>query len=109
MNRVYLIGRAVRDLVLQHFGEDNKSYVNFTLAVDEYNSKTKESTANFINIVAFDKKAELLAKYIAKGNQLSVEGKLRTSAYTDQNNKKKYSTAVILENFKFLEKKSDAI
>ena len=42
MNRVYLIGRVTRDLELQHFGTDERNYVRFTLAVDEYNSTTKK-------------------------------------------------------------------
>ena len=58
MNKVYLIGNVTKDLELQHFGTNDRSYVNFTLAVNEYNSTTKENQTNFINVVAFDRKAD---------------------------------------------------
>ena len=86
MNRVYLIGRVTKDLELQYFGTEERKYVRFTLAVDEYKSTTKEYTTNFIDIVAFDRKAEILSQYITKGRKLSIEGKIRTGSYLDKNN-----------------------
>ncbi|BCZ44056.1 hypothetical protein psyc5s11_01230 [Clostridium gelidum] len=109
MNRVYLIGRVTRDLELQHFGTDERNYVRFTLAVDEYNSTTKENTTNFINIVAFDRKAEILSQYITKGRKLSIEGKLRAGSYLDKNNSKKYAVDIILEDFDFIDNKPNVI
>jgi single-strand DNA-binding protein len=109
MNRVYLIGRVTRDLELQHFGTDERNYVRFTLAVDEYNSATKENTTNFIDIVAFDRKAEILSQYITKGRKLSIEGKLRTGSYLDKNNSKKYAVDIILEDFNFIDNKPNVI
>ena len=46
-------------------------YVRFTLAVNEYKPTTKEYATNFIDIVAFDRKAEILSQYITKGRKLS--------------------------------------
>ena len=109
MNRVYLIGRVTRDLELQHFGTDQRNYVRFTLAVDEYKSATKESTTNFIDIVAFDRKAEILSQYITKGRKLSIEGKIRTGSYLDKNNSKKYTVDIILEDFDFIDNKPKVI
>ena len=109
MNRVYLIGRVTSDLELQHFGTDERTYVRFTLAVDEYKSITKESTTNFIDIVAFDRKAEILSQYITKGRKLSIEGKIRTGSYLDKNNSKKYTVDIILEDFNFIDNKPNVI
>ena len=109
MNRVYLIGRVTRDLELQHFGTDERNYVRFTLAVDEYKSTTKESTTNFVDIVAFDRKAEILSQYITKGRKLSIEGKIRTGSYLDKNNLKKYAVDIILEDFDFIDNKPTVI
>ena len=103
MNKVYLIGNVTKDLELQYFGEEKRTFVKFTLAVDEYNSRKNEKVANFINIIAFDKKAETLSKYISKGSRLSIEGKLRTGNYMDKNNIKKYTIDIILENFNFID------
>ena len=105
MNKVYLIGRVTKDLEPQQFGNEERTYVKFTLAVDDYKSNTKEYTTNFINIVAFDRNAEILSQYITKGHKLSVEGKVRTGSYLDRNNIKKYAVDVILEDFDFIDNK----
>ena len=52
MNKVYLIGRVTKDLELQHYGTNERSYVKFTLAVDEYNTTTKEKSANIQSLSA---------------------------------------------------------
>jgi len=109
MNKVYITGRVTKDLDLQHFGPEERIYVRFTLAVDEYKSATKEYTTNFIDIVAFDGKAEILSQYITKGNKLCVEGKIRTGSYVDKNNTKKYTVDIILENFDFIDSKTNVI
>ena len=109
MNKVYLIGRVTKDLELQHFKTEERTYVKFTLAVDEYKSTTKEYATNFIDIVAFDKKAEILYQYITKGQKLSIECKIRTGSYLDKNNSKKYTVDIILEAFDFIDNKSNVI
>ena len=109
MNKVYLIGRVTKDLELQHFNTEERTYVKFTLAVDEYKPTTKDHATNFINIVAFDKKAEILYQYITKGQKLSIEGKIRTGSYLDKNNYKKYTVDIILEAFDFIDNKSNVI
>ena len=109
MNKVYLIGRVTKDLDLQYYGSDERSYVKFTLAVDEYNSTTKEKSSNFINVVAFDRKAEILSQYINKGNKLSIQGKIRAGSYLDKNNEKKYNVDIILDDFDFIDNKTNAI
>ena len=109
MNKVYLIGNITKDLELQYFGEEKRTFVKFTLAVNEYSSSRKEVITNFINIIAFDKKAEILSKYISKGSRLSIDGKLRTGIYVDKNNLKKYTLDIILENFKFIDSNKNII
>ncbi|WP_160693450.1 single-stranded DNA-binding protein [Clostridium sp. C2-6-12] len=109
MNKVYLIGRVTKDLEVQHYGSNERSYVKFTLAVDEYNPTTKEKSANFINIVAFDRKAEILSQYISKGYKLSIQGKLRTGIYLDKHNEKKYTVDIILDDFDFIDNKPNVI
>ena len=109
MNRVYLIGRVTQDLELKHFGTEERKYARFTLAVNEYKSLTKEYTTNFIDIVAFDRNAEVLSEYITKGRKLSIEGKIRTGSYLDKNNTKKYTVDIILEDFDFIDNKPNVI
>ena len=106
MNKVYIIGRIARDLELKSFEDDNKAYIQFPLAVNEYNSSTKEQITNFIDIVAFDRRAELIKRFFTKGKQISIEGHLRNRTYINKDNQKIYSTSVVLDNFDFIEKKN---
>ena len=108
MNKVYIIGRIARDLELKSFGNENRSYIQFPLAVNEYNSSTKGQKCSFIDIVAFDRKAELINEFFRKGKQISIEGHLKNDSYINKNNQKVYNTSVILDNFDFIGKKTDA-
>ena len=105
MNKVYIIGRIARDLNIKFFGEINSPYTQFPLAVNEYNSSKKEEITNFIDIVAFGRRAELINEFFAKGNQISIEGHLRNRSYINKDNQKIYSTSVVLDSFDFIDKK----
>ena len=63
-------------------GDKEGKYVRFTLAINEYNVKKNERIATFIEVVAFDKKAIILAHNVGKGSKLAVEGRLQTSNYS---------------------------
>lgn len=62
---------------------------------------------DFINVVAFDKRAEVMEKYIAKGQLFGINGTLIQNNYTNKNNEKVYSYDVVISDFYFLEKKKD--
>ena len=94
MNNVQLIGRVTRDIELKQT-QGGKSYCNFSLAVArEFN---KEET-DFINCVAWEKKAETIEKYIKKGHRLGIIGRIQIDKKDDT-----YYTKVIVENIYFLE------
>jgi single-strand DNA-binding protein len=73
-NRVILVGRLVADPQVRYTSE-GKPVCNFTLAVDRP-SPTGET--DFLDIVAFDKLADIIQKYLSKGRLVLVEGRLRT-------------------------------
>lgn len=109
MNKVSLIGNVTRDLELKNYNDGKGSYVRFTLAINNYNSKLKESSAEFINIVAFGNKAEILSKYVAKGRKLAVDGRINTSSYINAEGVKRYATEVILNDFYFVDYKKESV
>lgn len=82
MNSINLIGRVTKDLTLEKSGNGN-SYINFTLAVDDFFNGEKQT--QFINCVSFGKTAENIAINVVKGQQLGVEGKL-TVKYDKEKN-----------------------
>ena len=78
MNRVIVVGRITRDPELRT-SPNNVSFVAFTIAVNRLSASANgEREADFINCVAFNKKAENLCRFIKKGGQVGVEGKLQT-------------------------------
>lgn len=111
MNKVTLVGNVVNDLELKNYKNDKKEgkYVRFTLAVNEYNVKTNERIATFIEIVAFDKKAIILAHNVGKGSKLAVEGKIKTSNYVSETGEKKYKVDIILNEFTFIDSKKKVV
>ena len=77
----------------------------FTLATTErYRDRSGELRENteWHNIVAWRNIADIAEKYIRKGSQLYIEGRLRTRSYTDQQGMKKYTTEITVDNLQLL-------
>lgn len=100
MNKIILIGRLTKDPELS-YTQGGKAVCKFTLAVDRpYNGESKE--ADFINIVVWNKAGESAAKYLAKGRQTAVEGRLQIRSYDGNDGKKRYITEVIADRVEFI-------
>ena len=99
MNIVMLIGRLTSDPELRQ--NENYTHCKFTLAVN----RVKEGT-DFINCIAWNKQAELIGKYLHKGNQVAIEGRIQTGSYEGKNGKV-YTTDIVVEKLNFIEKKED--
>ena len=97
INNVTLIGRVVRDIEVKTTNS-GKSFASFALAVDGYG---KDADASFIDCVAWNKAAELLAEYAPKGKQIGITGRLQTRIWEKDDIKRK-ATEVIIDQFQFL-------
>lgn len=80
---------------------------NFTLAINEYrkNAQTGENSTQteWVRVAAWGKTAEIVQKYLRKGSQVHVTGKLRTHTYDDKNTgEKKYSTQIVCDSLLML-------
>ena len=104
MNRIFLMGRLVKDPELRdtHSG---KTYARVGLAVDRPFSKNKE--VDFFNLVAWDKTAEMMSRYLGKGRRILVEGRLQTNSY-EKNGVKVSTYDVIVSNVEFADDKKKA-
>lgn len=102
MNKVVLIGRLTRDPDLRNVG-NNIAVCRFTLAVDRpYRSNGgNEATADFFNIVVWRAQAENCGKYLQKGRQCAVIGRIENRSY-DKDGEKHYVTEIVAENVEFL-------
>ena len=103
MNKVFLIGRLTRDPELR-YTSSNLANMRTSLAVDrQYAREGEERGTDFINIVAFGNRAETMKKYLTKGSQIAVDGRIQTGSYDGADGKRVYTTDVIVENFQFLD------
>jgi single-strand DNA-binding protein len=106
LNKVILIGRITADIELKET-QSGKAYCNLSIACTmSKNKETGNSVTEFINCTAWEKSAEILAKYATKGDLVYIEGALNTTS-KDDNGKKTYYTKVIVKDFKLLSSKSD--
>lgn len=77
-----------------------------TLAVDRRFKQEGQPTADFINCLAFGKRAEFLEKYCQKGTKLVIEGSWQTGSYTNKDGVKVYTNECLIENCEFAESKN---
>lgn len=98
MNKVFLIGRLVRNPDYRISNNKNLAIARFTLAVDR---GFKSDGVDFISCVAFAKSADFVSKYLTKGTKISLMGNMHTSSYTGSNGTKHYNTDVISESIEF--------
>lgn len=101
MNVVILIGRLVADPEIR-WANENTKVANFRLAVSRPPRKDGMEEADFIRIVAFGKRAELIEKYCPKGKQIALVGRLQTRTYEGQDGKKRTNVEVIAREIMLL-------
>lgn len=107
MNRVILMGRLTRDPDIRYSqGEKSTAVARFTLAVDRRFKQEGQPTADFINCVAFGKRAEFLERYCRQGTKLVIEGSWQTGSYTNKDGNKVYTNDCLVENCEFAESKN---
>ena len=107
MNRVILMGRLTKDPDIRYSqGEKSTAIARFTLAVDRKFKQDGQPTADFINCLAFGKRAEFLEKYCKKGTKLVIEGSWQTGNYTNKDGNKVYTNDCLVESCEFAESKS---
>ena len=101
------MGRLTRDPEIRYSqGEKSTAVARFSLAVDRKFKQEGQPTADFINCLAFGKRAEFLEKYCKKGTKLVVEGSWQTGSYTNKDNQKVYTNDCLIENCEFAESKN---
>lgn len=108
LNKVMLIGNITRDPELRST-PSGQSVASFGLATNrvwkDQNSGERKSSAEFHNIVAWGKLAEICGQYLRKGSKVYVEGRLQTRSWQGQDGNKRYSTEVVMENMIMLDRK----
>ena len=110
VNKVILVGNAGKDPETRHL-EGGNTVSKFSLATSEvYKNKEGEKVTNteWHNIVLWRGLAEIAEKYVKKGSQVYIEGRIRTRSYTDQDNHTRYVTEIIGDAMQLLGKRNDS-
>lgn len=110
LNKCLFIGRLGRDPETRYL-PNGKPVTNFSIAVgsswkDKGTGDKKEQT-EWVNLVAFERLAEICAEYLKKGSQVFAEGSMRTRKWQDKEGKDRYSTEIVLSNMQMLAKAPD--
>lgn len=99
MNKVILIGNLTKDPELR-YTPNGVAVCTFTVAVNK--RVNGDNQADYINIVAWQKLADICANYLRKGSKAAIEGRIQTRNYEDKEGKRRYVTEVVAENVQFL-------
>jgi single-strand DNA-binding protein len=106
LNRVVLIGRLTADPQLRYV-QTGSAVANFTLAVERaFKNRSGEKEVDFINIVAWNKLAEVCANNLDKGRLVAIEGQLQIRDYEYEGQRRK-AAEVIADNVRFLDYRKD--
>ncbi|MBR3050128.1 MAG: single-stranded DNA-binding protein [Selenomonadaceae bacterium] len=103
MNRVFLSGNLTRDVEVR-YTQSGKAYARAAIAVNRPFSK---DVVDFINLLAWEKTAEFMGKWLAKGSRILVEGRIQTSKYKDNDGNDRTSFEVVVDQVEFAGGKKD--
>ena len=109
VNKIILLGHIGKDPEVRHL-ESGKAVANFSLATSEtYKNKQGEKVTNteWHNIVLWSPLAEIAERFLKKGGQVYIEGKLTTRSWDDKDGNKRYTTEVVGRELTLLGGKSE--
>ena len=116
LNKVMLIGNVGKDPEVRYLENNpqnpgaNPKMARFPLATSERyrdrNGELREDT-EWHNIIAWRNSADVIERFVRKGSQVYIEGRLRTRKYTDNDGKDRYTTEIVVENIQLLGKRPE--
>ena len=106
INKVILVGNVGKDPEI-HYIEEGLPVARFPLATSERGYQTRDGRqvperTEWHNIVVWRRLAEVVEKYVKKGTQLYLEGKIRTNSYEDKDGVKRYRTEIVVDVLQLL-------
>ena len=111
MNVVVLVGRLARDPEIR-YTNSGMAVCSATIAVDRNISREDrdagKQSADFIRLSIFGKQGETFSRYLTKGRQVAVEGRIQTGSYQNQKGETVYTTDVVVNRFDFIGSRDDA-
>ena len=110
MNKIILLGRLTKDPEIRYTqSNEPMAIARYTLAVNRRFKKQGEPDADFIPCVALGKNGEFAEKYLHKGQQINVVGRLQVRNWEDNEGKKRTTTEVVVEEQYFADSKEKTL
>jgi single-strand DNA-binding protein len=110
VNKAILLGNVGKDPEVR-FMTSGKAVANVTIATSESwkdkGTGEKQEKTEWHNLVFYDKIAEIVGKFVTKGSQIYVEGRIQTRKWQDKNGQDKYTTEIIVSDMKMVGKKGE--
>ncbi len=109
VNKVILVGHLGKDPEVRHL-EGGVTVASFSLATTERitnKNGERQDITEWHNIVVWRGLADVAEKYLKKGSQIYVEGKIRTRSWEDKENVKRYTTEIVADSFTMLGRRDD--
>ena len=111
VNKVILLGNVGKDPEVR-YPQQGQAVAQFSLATTERaytnaNGVQVPERTEWHNIVAWGRNAEIVERYVKKGTQLHIEGKLRTRMWEDRNQIKRYVTEVYVDVLELLGRRGE--
>ncbi len=105
-NKVQLIGN-VGDTPKAHTFESGKKVIRFSMATNDYYLKDGEKVqqTQWHNLVAWGKQAEIIEKYVFKGSEIAIDGKLTSRSFENESGEKQYISEVLIQEILLLDSK----
>lgn len=103
VNKAMLVGRITKDPELKSL-PSGVQVCSFAIATNEFykdKSGQKQEKTEFHNIVVFGNAAENVARYMSKGNEIYIEGKIQTRSWDAQDGSKRYRTEIVAQSVQF--------
>lgn len=108
LNVIAIMGRLVRDPELRQT-TTGKTVASFRIACDRGRRDANGQTqADFFDVTAWDKIAEFIAKYFAKGSLIAIDGRLQSRNYQDKNGNNRTAIEILAHNVHFAGAKNQA-
>ena len=104
MNKITLIGRLGKNPEVKTF-ESGSKVANFTLATSEYYKKKdgeKVTKTEWHNIVLWKGLADVAERFLKKGSQVAIEGKITSRSWDDKDGNKRYMTEIVGSSIEML-------
>lgn len=106
MNKVILVGRLTKDVELRYTQTTNTPVASFALAVNRKVAKIgEERKSDFLNIVAWNKLADIASRNLSKGVRVGIVGTIQNRSWEKDDGTKKYITEIIADDIEFLDTK----